>query len=77
MGANVSPTRAVVTPKTLIDNKNQTGLRVVLFNQDGTAAGTVTKAAAQANSTATDVPGLVADFNALLAKLRTAGVIAT
>lgn len=34
------------------------------------------RAAAQANSTATDVAGLVADFNALLAKLRTAGVIA-
>lgn len=35
----------------------------------------VTQAPAQANSTATDVPGLVADFNALLAKLRTAGVL--
>lgn len=34
------------------------------------------RAAAQANSTATDVAGLVADFNALLAKLRTAGIIA-
>ncbi len=33
-------------------------------------------AAAQADSTATDVAGLVADFNALLAKLRTRGVIA-
>lgn len=36
-----------------------------------------TKAAVQADSTATDVAGLVADFNALLAKLRTAGIIAT
>lgn len=33
------------------------------------------KAAAQANSTATDIAGLVTDFNALLAKLRTAGII--
>ncbi len=33
-------------------------------------------AAAQANSTATEVAGLVADFNALLAKLRTAGLMA-
>lgn len=35
------------------------------------------KAAAQADSTATDVAGIVADFNSLLAKLRTAGIIAT
>lgn len=34
-------------------------------------------AAAQADSTATDVAGIVADFNALLAKLRTAGLLAT
>lgn len=33
-------------------------------------------AVAQANSTATDVAGLVADFNALLAKLRTRGILA-
>jgi len=38
--------------------------------------GGVVRAAAQANSTATDVAGLVTDFNALLAKLRSAGVIA-
>lgn len=43
---------------------------------NGTLRGTVLRAAAQADSTATDVAGLVADFNALLAKLRTAGVIA-
>ena len=35
------------------------------------------QAAAQADSTATDVAGLVADFNTLLANLRTAGIIAT
>lgn len=40
------------------------------------ASGGITRAPAQANSTATDVAGIVADFNALLAKLRTAGVIA-
>ncbi|HDX9631826.1 TPA: hypothetical protein ROY30_005595 [Bacillus cereus] len=33
------------------------------------------KVTTQANSTATDVPGLVADFNALLAKLKAAGVM--
>ena len=35
-----------------------------------------TAAAHQANSTATDVAGLVADFNALLAKLQAAGLMA-
>lgn len=40
-------------------------------------AGLTGTAAAQADSTATDVAGLVTDFNALLAKLRTRGVIAT
>jgi hypothetical protein len=33
------------------------------------------KVAAQADSTATDVAGLKTDFNALLAKLRTAGIL--
>jgi len=36
---------------------------------------TANKAATQANSTATDVAGLVTDFNALLAKLKTAGLM--
>lgn len=44
---------------------------------NGFQRGTVLRAAAQVDSTATDVAGLVTDFNALLAKLRTAGVIAT
>lgn len=34
-------------------------------------------AAAQADSTAEDAPGIVADFNALLAKLRAAGLMET
>lgn len=41
----------------------------------GAVRGTVLIAAAQVNSVAADVPTLVTDFNALLAKLRTAGVI--
>lgn len=41
------------------------------------AAGLVKQAEAQADSTATTVAGLVSDFNALLAKLRTAGTIAS
>ncbi|MDU5684183.1 MAG: head fiber protein [Kluyvera cryocrescens] len=39
------------------------------------ALGGVKKMAAQADSTATDVAGLVTDFNALLAKARTAGLM--
>lgn len=35
------------------------------------------KATAQANSKATDVAGLVADFNSLLAKLKTSGLMAS
>jgi hypothetical protein len=41
-----------------------------------TNQGTVLKAAAQANTTATDVTTLVTDFNALLAKLKAAGIMA-
>jgi len=36
---------------------------------------TANKGAAQPNSTAVDVAGLVNDFNSLLAKLRAAGII--
>lgn len=39
------------------------------------ALGGVKKMAAQADSTATDVAGLVTDFNALLAKLKAAGMM--
>ncbi|MGQ0414636.1 head fiber protein, partial [Bacillus sp. HC-TM] len=36
---------------------------------------TASKVTSQANSTATDVAGLITDFNALLAKLKAAGVM--
>ncbi len=39
--------------------------------------GEVKPALAQADSTATDVAGLVADFNALLAKLKAAGLMSS
>ena len=42
-----------------------------------TRPGTVLRAAAHANTAASDVAGLVTDLNALLAKLRTAGIIST
>lgn len=51
--------------------ENQAPLNLVLPSSG------FTKAAAQADSTATDIAGLKTDFNALLAKLRTAGVIST
>ncbi len=39
--------------------------------------GSVVRAAAQPDSTAEDAAGLVTDFNALLAKLRAAGILAS
>lgn len=39
-------------------------------------AGIVKQSATQANSAASDVAGLVTDFNALLAKLKAAGLMA-
>ena len=40
-------------------------------------AGVVKKTPAQADSTAADVAAVLVDFNALLAKLRTAGIVTT
>lgn len=73
---STTPTRAVIADSQNV-NTNQGLKTVVLVNSDGTPASTIKKQAAQADSTATDVTGLKADFNALLAKLRTAGVIAS
>ena len=50
---------------------------VALYLPDGSQAFTVKKAAAQADTVAADLAALKVDFNALLAKLRTAGVIST
>lgn len=50
------------------------GGRLVI--EQGASIEGLPKAAAQADSTATDVAGLVTDFNALLAKLKTAGLMA-
>lgn len=41
------------------------------------AAGAVKAAVLQANSTASDVAGIVADFNTLLGKLKTSGAMAS
>ncbi|WP_235540588.1 head fiber protein [Paenibacillus sp. Root52] len=55
---------------------------VVFVDEDGApvdlgGGGSGSQAAAQADSTATTIAGLVADFNSLLAKLRAAGIIAS
>ena len=44
--------------------------------EGGQVLGLFTPAAFQADSVAADVPALVADFNTLLAKLKTAGLMA-
>lgn len=55
-----------------------TGTTAMAGNRTPTATirGGVLQQEAQADSTATDVAGLKADLNALLAKLRAAGVLA-
>jgi hypothetical protein len=75
---------------TQINNMNVASQRVGLGTviqelQSGTAtvpnattsvAGIVKKSATQENSTATDITEIVTDFNALLAKLKAAGIMA-
>lgn len=55
--------------------KNQVTSQIFLVDASGNALAPVKKQAAQADSVASTVAGLVTDFNALLAKLRAAGVI--
>ena len=44
---------------------------------EGLSSGSINAAASQADSTATTIEELVLDFNALLAKLRSAGLMAS
>ena len=44
---------------------------------EGLPSGSINAAASQADSTATTIEDLVVDFNALLAKLRSAGLMAS
>lgn len=69
--------RAVVVADQSKVSSNVTPTKIALYNEDGSQAGTVKKAAAQADTTAADLAALKVDFNLLLAKLRTAGVIAS
>lgn len=71
---NQKSLRGVVTPSTNLDN-NSTSVQIALVNADGTTASTIKKQAAQADTVAADLAALKVDFNALLAKLRLAGVI--
>lgn len=68
--------RATVVTTNPPVNGNQQNIQLALFHTDGSQVVPIKKGPAQANSTATDVAGLVVDFNALLLKLRNAGVIA-
>lgn len=67
-------TEAIVTTKAKRES-SQEPVVLCLFKADGSPYPIPTKQAAQADSTATDVTGLKADFNALLAKLRLAGIL--
>jgi hypothetical protein len=73
-----SVTKAVVVNSSA-SVPNTLPLQLALFKADGVTplVPLATPAAPQADSTATDVTGLKADFNALLAKLRTAGLMRT
>lgn len=48
---------------------------IVLYKADGTPYAIPTKQAAQADSVAADLTAMKVDFNALLAKLRLAGIL--
>lgn len=65
---------AVVTSKATRDS-TQEPVVLCLFKADGTPFPIPTKQAAQADSVASTVSALVTDFNALLAKLRLAGIL--
>lgn len=75
-----SSIQAVVSGKTAMD-PNSSFVKLNLFNPDGTpfdiVDNTLAPAAAQADSTAATIADLKTDFNALLAKLRAAGHLAT
>lgn len=68
--------QGIVTPMDTVQ-KHHTTVQLVLFGTDGLPMAAVKPAAALANSTATDVAGIVASHNTLLARLRDAGVLKT
>ena len=56
---------------------NQELVQLALFGSDGTELAVGKKMPVQAASTAADVAAMVVDFNALLTKLKNAGLMAT
>lgn len=72
--SNTTPTVAVVVPGGVL-NPHQASRELILLNPDGTTASTVKKQAAPVDTVAVDLTAMKVDFNALLAKLRAAGVI--
>lgn len=71
---NQNTEQAIVATQTSFD-RNQKVTQLALFKADGSPKTLADPAAAQVNSVATTVGGIVTDFNALLAKLRTAGIL--
>ncbi|RZF18810.1 head fiber protein [Serratia marcescens] len=72
------PTRVIAQSGSTVEVATMddvSGEAYVLPAATTSAIGGVKKMAAQTDSTATDVAGLLADFNALLAKARTAGLM--
>jgi len=68
--------QVTVVPQTA-PTQNQVMERVSLFNAAGEPLAAAEPAAAQADSVAATLGAMVVDFNALLAKLRAAGVMLT
>ena len=64
-----------VIPDGTIITVSETGA-ITVPSATSSVKGVVKQAVTQADSTATDVAGLKTDFNALLAKLKTAGLMA-
>lgn len=68
--------RATVVATNPPASSNQGNVQLALFHTDGSQLVPIKKQAVQADTVAADLAALKVDFNALLAKLRLAGVIA-
>ena len=71
---NQTVQQLIVVSQAAVNTKQLTG-QIALFNANGTPKTIATPATAQVDSVAATVAALVTDFNALLAKLRAAGVM--
>lgn len=67
--------RAVLVGTNPPMNGNQYSTQIALYHPDGSQLIGVKQQTALANTAASDVAGLVAAHNALLAKLRSAGIL--